>query len=224
VTDLQQAVVRLGMRGCRSVVAAAGMRNLYAKLTPAVKVTCENVLRHSLFVGGLATAIARSLRLILNGEEYTAALLHDIGRVVMCVSAPAQFAALSASANDGDPAVRAAEKAAFGGDHCDIGLLFAVRNNLPARIGKAIQLHHTPEAAEGDTRPLTAVVALADGVANHLQEHRTLDNFPLDSDPAFGMLRRLVVSERVSVFPTELKKLVVGCVRDTRATLKSMAE
>lgn len=224
VTDLQQAVVRLGMRGCRSVVAAAGMRNLYAKLTPAVKVTCENVLRHSLFVGGLATAVARSLRLTLGGEEYTAGLLHDIGRVVMCVTAPALYATLPASAGDGDPVVRAAEKEAFGADHCDVGRLFAVRNNLPARIGKAIQLHHTPDAAEGDTRPLTAVVALADGIANHLSEHRTLDNFPLDTDPAFGMLRRLVVSERVSAFPTELKKLVVGCVRDTRATLKSMAE
>lgn len=224
VTSLQMAVVRLGMRGCRSVVSAAGMRNLYAKMPAAVKTTCENVLRHSLFVGGLATAIARSLRMALGGEEYTAALLHDIGRVVLCVNAPDQFADLPAAINDADPAVRAAEKEVFGGDHCDIGLLFAVRNNLPVRIGKAIQNHHTPEAAEGDTRPLTAVVALADGIANHLQEHRTLDNFPLDTDPAFGMLRRLVVSERVSQFPTELKKLVVGCVRDTRATLKSMAD
>jgi putative nucleotidyltransferase with HDIG domain len=224
VTDLQQAVVRLGMRGCRGVVAAAGMRNLYAKLTPAVRTTCENVLRHSLFVGGLATAVARSLRLTLGGEEYTAGLLHDIGRVVMCVTAPDLYASLSGSGNDADPAVRAAEVDVFGADHCAVGRLFAVRNNLPARIGKAIQLHHTPEAAEGDTRSLTAVVTLADGIANHLHEHRALDNFPLDTDPAFGMLRRLVVSERVTQFPAELKKLVVGCVRDTRATLKSMAE
>ncbi|MCU0704221.1 MAG: HDOD domain-containing protein [Fimbriiglobus sp.] len=221
VNDLQQAVVRIGMKGCRSVIAAAGMRNLYAKMPGSVKVACENVLRHSLFVGGLATAIARSLRLSLSGEEYTAGLLHDIGRVVMCVNAPEQYATVFGSGNDADPALQAVENQTFGTDHGTLGKLFAVKNNLPAAIGQAIQHHHTPEA-EREYRPLTAVVALADGVANHLQQHRTLENFPLDTNPAFEMLRRLVVSERIGTFPTELKALVVACVRDTRSTLKSM--
>lgn len=223
VTDVQQAVLRIGLRGCANILAAAGVKKMYAKTTPAVKVTCENVLRHSLFVGGLATAIARSLRLALGGDEYTAGLLHDIGRVVMCTNAPTLYADVWSGGSDAGPEVRAAEAGAFGTDHCAVGLLFAVKNNLPARIGKAIQHHHTPEAAEPEFRQLTAVVALADTIANHLTDHRSLDTFTLDTAPAFVMLRRLVVSERAAEFPGQLKGLVVGCVRQTRTVLKSLA-
>jgi putative nucleotidyltransferase with HDIG domain len=222
VTDVQQAVMRIGLRGCANILAAAGVKTMYATLTPAAKVACENVLRHSLFVGGLATAVARALRLTLGGDEYSAGLLHDIGRVVMCVHAPDLYAGVWGGGSDAGPHVRAAETAAFGTDHCAVGLLFAVKNNLPARIGKAVQHHHNPEAADGDGRPLTAVVSLADSIANHLHEHRNLDAFSVDTDPAFEMLRRLVVSERAVAFPDQLKGLVVKCVRETRTVLKSL--
>jgi putative nucleotidyltransferase with HDIG domain len=222
VTDLNQAVVRLGMKGCRNVVAAAGMKNMYAKMTPPVRLGCENVLRHSLFVGGLATAITRTLRLSLGGEEYTAGLLHDIGRLVMWVNSPERFASVPGGC-DSDPAVREAEKAAFGADHCALGVLFAFKNNLPKPISKAIEHHHDPEA-ESEFRTLTAVVALADRIANHLTDHRNLDHFSVDNEPAFVMLRRLVVSERALALPDQLKGLVVACVRETRTILKSMGE
>lgn len=223
VTDVQQAVMRLGLRGCANLLAAAGVKKLYAKMRPTVRVACENVLRHSLFVGSLATAIARSLRLALGGDEYTAGLLHDIGRVIMCVHAPGVYAEVCSSGYDSSPEIRAMEREVFGTDHCAVGVLFTLKNNLPVRIGRAIQNHHDPEA-EVEHRQLTAVVALADGIANHLSEHRSLDTFDLDAQPAFAMLRRLVVSERAAEFPGQLKRLVVECVRQTRATLKSLGE
>lgn len=223
VTDVQQAVMRIGLRGCANILAAAGVKNIYAKMPPRVRVACENVLRHSLFVGGLATAVARSLRLSLGGDEYTAGLLHDIGRVVMCVHAPDLYAEVCTSAYDAAPNALHMEREAFGTDHCAAGVLFAVKNNLPTRIGRAIQHHHDP-VNEGEFRQLTAVVALADAIANHLTEHRTLDTFDLAADPAFGMLRRLVVSERTAEFSAALKRLVVDCVRQTRTVLKSLSE
>lgn len=222
VTDVQQAVMRIGLRGCANILAAAGVKNLYAKMPPAVKVTCENVLRHSLFVGGLATSIARSLRLTLGGDEYTAGLLHDIGRVVMCVHSPDLYEEVWTEGSDAGPEVRAGETEAFGVDHTAVGLLFAVKNNLPARIGKAIQHHHNPDA-ESEFRSLAAVVSLADTIANHLQEYRNLEQFDLNAVPAFVMLRRLVVSERTAEFSVALKGLVVDCVRQTRTVLKSLA-
>jgi HD-like signal output (HDOD) protein len=158
----------------------------------------------------------------LGGEEYTAGLLHDIGRLVLLVNAPERFADVPGGC-DSDPAVRAAEKEAFGADHCSIGVLFAFKNNLPKPISKAIEHHHHPDA-ETEFRTLTAVVALADSIANHLTVHRNLDHFSLDTDPTFVMLRRLVVSERAAAFPDQLKGLVVGCVRETRTILKSMGE
>lgn len=220
VTDVQQAVMRIGLRGCANILATAGVKGIYAKQRSAVRVPCENILRHSLFVGGLAVAVARTLGLSLNGEEYTAGLLHDIGRVVMCVHSPDVYA-VTAGGADADPAARERERELFGTDHCAVGMMFTVKNALPLRIGKAIQNHHTPDAGS-DVRSLTGVIALADSVANHLVQHRDLSRFPLDTDPAFAVLRRVVVSERAAALQRGLPKLVVGCVRETRAILKSM--
>lgn len=140
----------------------------------------------------------------------------------MCAHAPTLYAGVWSGGSDAAPEVRMDETAAFRTDHCAVGLLFAVKNNLPARIGRAIQHHHAPEAAEPEFRQLTAVVALADGIANHLTEHHSLDAFDLDTQPAFVMLRRLVVSERAAEFPGQLRGIVVECVRQTRTVLKSL--
>lgn len=223
VTDVHQAVMRLGQRGCGGVIAAAGVRNLYARLSPAVRTPCENVLRHSLFVGELASTVARFLCLRLNGEEFTAGLLHDIGRVVMCVNAPDHYAEVCTPAYDAHPDGRRMEREAFGTDHCTVGALFAIKNSLPTRIARAIQHHHDPDG-ETDFRPLAAVVALADAIANHLQLERDLASFPLDADRGFAVLRRLAPGERVLDFRAELRMLVVGCVRQARSVLRSMPD
>ncbi len=223
ITDVTQAVMRLGLRGCGPVVAAAGVKGLYAKLPEKVRISAENVLRHSLFVGGLAAGITKLLGLGLGGEEYTVGLLHDIGRVVMCVNSPTRYAVVCTTEYDATADVLKNEREEFGADHCAVGALFCVKNDLPARIRRAVLNHHTPEE-ESEFRTLTAVVALADSVANHLHTHRKLDDFPLDIEPSFEMLRRLVVSERALALPDLLPALVKGCVRDTRGLLKALAE
>ena len=221
VTDIRQAVLRLGQRGCGGVIAAAGVKNLYARLSPAVRKPCESVLRHSLFVGELASAVARFLRLQFGGEEFTAGLLHDIGRVVMCVNAPDHYAEVCTPARDAHPDGRRMERVAFGTDHCTVGGQFAAKNGLPPRIALAIENHHDPDA-ESESRPLTAVVALADAIANHLQLERDLATFPLDAHPAFAVLRRLAAADRVLDLQVELRVLVVECVRQARSVLRSM--
>jgi len=221
VTDVSHAVVRLGLNGCGKVIAAAGLAQLFAQLPPEVRRPTDGVLRHSLFVGGMATAVARKLRLGLGGEEFTAGLLHDIGRVALCVHAPDLYVPLLDSPAD-EPDVRPRERHTFGTDHCMVGMLFANRNGLPACIARTIRHHHDP-AAETEHRALTAVVAFADGVANHLHTHRTLTTFPLDTNPALSILREFAGGDAADTLRADLSALVKRCVRDTRAVLKNLA-
>ena len=93
VTDLQQAVNRVGFRGCGNLIAGIGMRSVYTRHPPHVVDTCEQVFQHSLLAANLAAAVNRGLFLGLQGEEFSGALLHDIGRVVLCVKAPEVYAA-----------------------------------------------------------------------------------------------------------------------------------
>jgi HD-like signal output (HDOD) protein len=91
VGDVQQAVVRLGMRECNQVVTAVGMRALYAPADEGCRAAAEVLLRHGLLTACLASAVNRALDLGFRGEEFSAGLLHDIGRLVVLVRAPQAF-------------------------------------------------------------------------------------------------------------------------------------
>jgi putative nucleotidyltransferase with HDIG domain len=220
VTELQQAVVRIGFRGCGNLISGIGMKSIYDRHPPGVQEACEGVLKHSLFVASLASAVNRVAHIGLQGEEFTAGLLHDIGRVVLCVKAPDVYAAAGVPEHD-DGDVRAAERAAFGTDHCSVGGLFAIKNNLPTRLGRVILNHHHP-ADEGDYRDLVGLVALADALANHIQLHHNATGFDAEADPGYLTLRSVVDADRLERFRAMLPKIVVHSVKETRGMLKSM--
>jgi putative nucleotidyltransferase with HDIG domain len=221
VSDVQQAVVRVGFRGCGQLVSGIGMRSIYNRHPADVQATCEQILRHSLFTATLASAVRRVLQLDLQGEEFTAALLHDIGRVVMCCKAPNEYAQAGVPEFDDADDVLALERDAFGSDHCAVGSLFAVKNNLPNRIARAILHHHQP-AHEYDFRELVSLVALCDALANHIQLYHNLTGFTLDANVGFLALRTAVDEQRLNRLREQLPKVVVHCVKETRSMLKSM--
>lgn len=221
VTDLAQAVVRIGFKGCGQLVSGIGMKSIYHGHPPAVQAGCETILKHSLFVATLAAAVRRVLFLDLNGEEFTAGLLHDIGRVVMCCKASDEYLAAGLPEHDEADDLLAMEREAFGSDHCAVGSLFAVKNNLPTRIARVILNHHEP-AAEREHRQLVALIALCDALANHMQLHHNLTGFDPDADAGFGTLATTLDADRLTRLRDQLPKVVVHCLKETRSMLRSI--
>ena len=179
VADVTDAVGRLGLRGCSQLMSGLGLKGMYDRHPPHVRGSCELVLRHSLFAACVAGGLNQKLQLGMRGDEFTAALLHDIGRIVICVKAADVY--LSANLPEYDEAddLLAQERQAFGTDHTAVGSLFAVKNQLPTPIARAIMNHHAP-SREADHKELVALVALADALANHVQLAHNLTGFPLD--------------------------------------------
>lgn len=221
-SDLRFAVGRLGFRGCANLIASIGMQGLYKKHPMAVRVNCEVILRHSLFAAILATGINKALRLDLQGEEFTGALLHDIGRLVICVKAPDHFEAANVSPYDQAENVCAEERLAFNTDHCAVGSLFAVKNNLPKSIGRVIAQHHAP-GREIEFRDLVGLVAFADALANHIQVHHNVNKFVPEAAPGFTEIGKKADRERLQQTLERLPKIVVDAVREARGMMKSIS-
>lgn len=222
ISDLRFAVGRLGFRGCANLIASIGMQGLYKKFPMAVRVNCETILRHSLFAAILATGMNKVLRLDLQGEEFTGALLHDIGRLVICVKVPDHFEAANLSNYDQAENVCAAERSAFNTDHCAVGSLFAVKNNLPKSIGRVIAQHHTP-ARELEFRDLVGLVAFADALANHIQVHHNVNKFVPETALGFAEVCKKADRDKVQQLLEKLPKIVVEAVREARGMMKSIS-
>jgi putative nucleotidyltransferase with HDIG domain len=96
-------------------------------------------------------------------ELVTAALLHDIGRLVISKLHPGRRAYFDAASRTPEQRIHD-EREQLGIDHALVGGVLARRWNLPQRIAVAIERHHA-EDAEG----LAAIVATADMVGHYSQ-------------------------------------------------------
>ncbi|MDY3556049.1 HDOD domain-containing protein [Gemmata sp. JC717] len=220
--NVQQATVRLGMRRCQQVIATVGVRGVFKYTSPLAELMCETLLRHSLFTANIASRLNAAGELGFRGEEFTAGLLHDIGRVIMCVRAPAAFASLDPLTFQEDGGVLARERDAIKFDHCEIGVRFARANQLPATVTNAILNHHYPQA-EREFPVLVALAAVADGIANHAQRERKLTNYRPEKCPGFIRLLANVGPEKTRAVRAAVSRAVVDSLRETRAMLKLTA-
>lgn len=118
---------------------------------------------HALATQQAAARIGRQTGFETRDELMVAALLHDIGRLVISKLHPGRRAYLDARSRTPEQRLRE-EREQLGIDHGLVGGVLARRWNLPQRIAVAIERHHA-EDAEG----LAALVATADMVAHYSQ-------------------------------------------------------
>lgn len=118
---------------------------------------------HALATQQAAARIGREIGWPDRDELIVAALLHDIGRLVISKLHPGRRTYFDATSRTPEQRIRE-ERDQLGIDHALVGGVLARRWNVPQRIAVAIERHHS-EDADG----LAAIVATADMVAHYAQ-------------------------------------------------------
>ena len=139
-------------------------------------ITLEALWRHSLEVADLARKIAEDLGVERDvvEESFIAGMLHDIGKLALAVNLPAQYSSVFSAAEKLGLSLHAAEEAAFGAHHGDIGGYLLSLWGLPPRVVNAITLHHEPELERADEFTPTAAVHIANALV-HEAAHPEMD-------------------------------------------------
>jgi putative nucleotidyltransferase with HDIG domain len=219
IDSVHQAVLRVGLQECAKLLCTMGVRAMYERHPVAVQERCDEVHRHSLFVAQLATEINRAVGAGLGGVEFTAGLLHDIGRVILYVKCPPDVTDAAPTSVQG-LGILELERSRFGIDHCAVGEHFAERNNLPEQLRRVILNHHRP-AEESSQRELVALVAVANRIANHAQCQHNIVGYRPASCPVFATFARGWSGTRTDAFTRSLPGIVVRAIKNTRVLLKS---
>jgi len=220
IEDVHQAVMRLGLRECGKIITAVGMKNLYSKHDPIVLRQCDSLVQHSFFTACVATGLNRLLQLGFGGEEFTAGLLHDIGRVVLCVKVPIRFLRAEMLDFSEDQDFLAKEREHYKTDHCAIGAVFASKNNLPPAVSEVVSFHHEIGKAREHTN-LVALIAMADRLANHAQREHRITDYKLEECPGYQHLAATWDARKKGECKAILSPLVVKAMKETRSIVKS---
>lgn len=159
VTDLQQALLRLGLSSVREAVLSLSARVAFKADDLRQERLYETIWLHSLTTAVAARRLATFVD-VAPETAFLAGLLHDIGRIVVLRGI--------ASLRRRDPAGFRVPEHTIGeftdALHCKIGQVFCDAWNIPGELRDAITRHHD-EALTEPKDTLAALVQIADLMA-----------------------------------------------------------
>lgn len=156
ISSISHAIILLGFHVIKGVVLSASVFDLMEK-------SMVGLWEHSLGSAVISGTISRSLGLNEPEEISTAALLHDIGKVLVRVSLSEDYDRIVQIAEESGCTFREAELKILGVDHAEIGSWLTEEWGLPERLKIPITFHHDPEKA-GKMKDRVAVVHIADSL------------------------------------------------------------
>lgn len=160
--DLSEAVTRIGFQEAYRVVAASCGARLLGPPQPGYGMGQGELWRHSFIAATAAQLIARKLRADEN-LAFTAALMHDVGKIILGPALEAAGASLNKETEVPMTLVET-ERKLLGVEHAEMGGRLLERWNFPPEIVSAVWFHHAPKGA-GSDRKLAALVYLGNVTA-----------------------------------------------------------
>ena len=217
IDTVPKAVSIIGTSQIRSLALATSVASSFDGL-PNTLVSMEHFWRHSLYCALVARILAKRAGRCDPDAIFTAALLHDIGELVIFNRLPqqAQEALLLVLDSADELPVFQAEQQIMGFDHAQVGGELARQWKLPPMLEECIEFHHDVTSASRFPREV-ALVHIANILAL-MAEVRTLD--PNDVSPVDPHAWEAVGLDADEVMPTavaeaqeeiaEAEKLFIG--------------
>ncbi len=154
VSTISNAMILLGVNVVKSLALSSSIFEIMEK-------NVVGLWEHSLGTGVAANVIARRLKLAECEEISTAALLHDIGKVIIKIKFADDYDQLLALIDTKGISIRDGEMELLATDHAEVGAWLAKSWHLPEKLIEPVACHHQVE--KSTTHQLkTAVVHLAD--------------------------------------------------------------
>jgi len=154
VSTVSNALILLGVNVVKSLAISSSIFEIMEK-------NVVGLWEHSMGVAVTANVMAKKLKLPEPEETSTAALLHDIGKVIIKIKLQEDFDHLTARIGEKNLMMIEAERELLETDHAEIGEWLARTWLLPEKLIEPIACHHNVEKSVVH-QSKTAVVHVAD--------------------------------------------------------------
>ncbi len=196
VTEPEQAVALLGFDTIKSLVLSMQVFSQFDQ-TKVPSFSLEDEWQHGLTTGAFARTITKSegVEQTVLEESFTAALLHDVGTVILATNRPDDYTRVVTLMAEKHLADWQAEQEVFGATHAQVGAYLLGMWGLGDAIVEAVAYHHRPmDCLHTHFNALTAV-----HVSNSLAEgrRRSAGGTPVETHLDQAYLERGKWSERI---------------------------
>ena len=146
VTSIQYAISYLGLRMLRSVVLSVGVFGSFEEGRYPKELRMEALQRHSVTAAALTKHVVPDKE--MQEDCSTAALLHDVGYMILANRMPKEFAAIVKKACASKRPVHEVEAEELKVTHAEIGASLLALWGLPYTVVEAVAHHHHPSRVQ----------------------------------------------------------------------------
>ena len=194
VSSLQQAITRVGFRQIKNMIMASCVVSMMQQM-PWEEIRIRDLLcKHSFLTGVINSHLNTLFGFGMQGEEFTAGLVHDMGRTLLAVAIPKEFASFDPLDFNESPDLLKQEFETIGTTHAEVGAWFLQRNQIPEELVMVARYHHQPQSSAKFKR-LIALTAIADEMANLYHREGRQAVFDCEKCVPLSVLEKLGASE-----------------------------
>jgi putative nucleotidyltransferase with HDIG domain len=175
VSSVKQAITLLGWKRLIQLVMTLCMSTLMKKPVPGYDLPQGELWRHSIAVSIAAENIVKALKIPDADEVFTAALLHDVGKLILGAFIKDDLRNIERMVSKGIT-FDVAEHIVLGTDHAEVGAQILKEWSFPEELVSAVCWHHNPESCENYCS-LSDIVHIANILGQRIGAGRGRDEF-----------------------------------------------
>jgi len=172
ITSVRHALALLGMDKVRNTLLGMSISRMWAQVKTPPVWSMARFNRHSAAVAILSDQIASRIPAVNYPEgAFVGGLLHDLGRLLIALGLPDEFARLVKLHETSDRSWTELELEVLGFTHAELSADALEKWKFPQEVQLAVREHHRPPAfSVGGTVPLSAVINAANQYVNSAGE------------------------------------------------------
>ena len=191
IGTVKDAIIRVGVGPVLSFAMACCVGPMFKRALPEYGLEEGDLWKHAVGASLAAEIIMAMAPNPVPAEAVTAALLHDVGKLVLArFLTPDLLGAMAEARDHGDGASMQAETDVLGVHHGQLGGLITRNWNLPDRLAEAVTHHHSPDRAEDILCDAVHLANIVSRLTAGPQDQRR----PADITPAASSIARLGLS------------------------------
>jgi HD-like signal output (HDOD) protein len=164
VNSVSSAIALLGLTETARLLTAFYMKQRLFSLNTDQQTYLEQLWKHSVSTAAIARLVVKEFGILTGGKEFTAALMHDMGKIVLVQYFPKELTMIGRMVRELEQHDIDAEDQVVAISHPAIGGLLGEKWRLPLDYVEVMRLHHAPQSAQINPE-LVSVVRFADLLA-----------------------------------------------------------
>ena len=166
IGSVDGAVGFLGTNAIKNIAICSSVHEVFQKVKSRSGFNLKHFWWHSLRCAILAKLIAKKQNFHDPDEAFLSGMLHDLGKIILWVNFPEQYADLLEK-RKGRPDLILAGETQFGANHAEIGAWLLNKWNFQPVIADAVLCHHHSLNSMQDAPPLAQFIYVANALSKN---------------------------------------------------------